>query len=297
MTRCPPCCGTAGISRGTGCPRPLICRTNVGSAKNALKGERRMKKIHLLRRQMLAATLALMVAVLAVTASTFAWLASNTTVQGTGMSVSAKADTMFLQIKGTGGVADTGTVTGDGNDFDTVGAVVMTGVKVYPTAHKSGMDALSEIKEGDTDPALAKYWYYGYSNTTDNGTMIPATEEEVALANFNYYVAEVTYQIRVKDGTDINEVYDLYVKNITLPSDTGITAIVAGQDRFQKFTASVADNEATAVVLSDTVGTTGQTVTIYLYIDGNDTHVYTDNAAALLGDVEVNFTCNAEDTL
>ena len=127
--------------------------------------------------------------------------------------------------------------------------------------------------------------------------MAPATEEEVALSNFNYYVAEVTYQVRVKDGTNVTEVYDLYVKSITLPADTGITAIVAGQDRFQKFTASVADNEATAVVLSDTVGTTPQTVTIYLYIDGNDTHVYTDNAAALLGDVEVNLTCYAEDTL
>ncbi|MBR3640609.1 MAG: hypothetical protein IKN53_01090, partial [Oscillibacter sp.] len=229
--------------------------------------------------------------------STYAWLAANSTVTATGMEVSAKTDIMFLQIRGTGGTATTGTIEGDGNDFDTSGAVVMTNVKVYPSSHLGELATPTNIKQADTDPNLAKFWYYAYSDLQDDGTINSDTKRSVSLSNFNKYVVEATYQVRVRDGTNITEVYDLYVKSITIPAGSGIKAIVVGQDRLQEFTSTVADNAATAVSLSDTVTTTPQTVTVYLYIDGNSTDVYTDNISALLGDVTMELSSFESDTL
>ena len=242
-----------------------------------------------LRRQLIAAVVTFLVAAFAITASTFAWFAANTQVLAQGMTVSAQADTMFLQIKGTGGTVETGTVAADGNDFATSGAVVMTDVAVLPTAHG--------VLADNAAVSTAANWYYRYSDKTDDGASNLTAQETVNGAHFNKYVAAVTYQVRIKDGTNITEVYDLFVKKVTLPADTGIRAIVAGQDRFQEFTATVADNESTAVVLSDTVTTTPQTVTVYLYVDGNDDVVYTDNIAQLLGDIEIKFSGFEEDTL
>lgn len=260
-----------------------------------------------LRKQFMLAVAMVVLAIVVGTASTFAWFASGTNAEARNMAVTVKAGSMFLQIKGTGGTAGTGSITGDGNDFDTDGAVVMTGVELRPTAHEA-LANNAAITAAKADPATdTANWYYRYSGDTGTANYNMSEKYAVPVADFGDYVAAITYQVRIVDGTEVTEVYDLYVQRITLPNKTGIRAIVAGADRYQEF-AAVSDNSAargaavqvpnaSPVSLSDTVTTTPQTVTVYLYVDGNNENVTTQNLLSLLGDVELSMYCYDNDTL
>ena len=156
----------------------------------------------------------------------------------------------------------------------------------------------ANIKAAKADPVTdSEKWYYGYSDLPTEATLNNTTKTSVKVADFNKYVVEVTYQVKITDDSGADTAYDLYVKDITLPADTGITAVVAGADAIQEFTATVADNTANAVALSNTVTKTAQTVTVYLYIDGNNANVYTNNIAALTGAVSLHMACYTADTL
>ena len=253
--------------------------------------------IKALQKQLIAAVAMVIVAAIALSSSTFAWFAANTTVTATGMNVAAQSDSVFLEIKGdaTNSNVGEGTVTTSDTDYTTTGTLTMTNVKLYPTAHES-LSALADITAAKADPATdTQNWYYRYSDKTDDANSNLTAKTAVTVANFNKYVAAVTSSGQLHDAD--NDAYDLYVKDITIAADTGITAIVAGADGFQEFTASVADNTATAVALSDSVTHTAQTVTVYLYIDGNNTNVYTDNIDQLTGAVTMTLGCYTVDTL
>ena len=249
-----------------------------------------------LRYQLMGAAAMILVAAIALTASTFAWLALDKEVNAGSMDVTAHAQSMYMEIHGTGGTVSVGSISGDPGGFSSTGTVTMTGVKVYPSAHTAGMTDPADIEELNTNPVWMEYWYYGYSDTRDNATMNPATRNLVLSDYFNYHVAEITYEIEIQDGYETDTAYDLYVERITIPTDTGITAIICGQDRFQEFNATVAHNSS-PVAISDTVTTTPQTIKVYLYIDGNNPNVYLDNIEALTGNVVMVLACYDTDTL
>lgn len=249
-----------------------------------------------LRKQLIAAVVMVLVAAFATVAYTFAWFASNNKVTVDDMTISAESDTIFLQIKGVGGTVTTGTIVGDGRDFGRVAGVTMTDVKIYPTAHEAGMDEIRAVKDAPNE-ADSKFWYYGYSDTTTSAAMNVGTKTVVKDAKFHDYVAEITYQVKINNDSGTDASYDLFVKSISIPENKGITAIVAGQNRFQEFNAAVADNEATAVSLSDTVTKTAQTLTVYLYFDGNNEYVRTNNIEQLSDAVSLELSCYSEDTI
>ena len=250
-----------------------------------------------LQKQLIAAVAMVLVAAIAVSSSTFAWFAANTTVTASGMQVTAQSDAVFLKIKGTGGTVGEGTITGSASDFATSSSVAMTNVKLFPSDHEA-FSAIADIGAADSTVVTdMDKWFYRYSDdpAVYNSNMTTATP--VTVANFNKYVAEVTYQVKLDDASGADTAYDLYVKNITIAANSGINAIVVGADGYQEFTATVADNTAGAVVLSNTVTKTAQTVTVYLFINGNDSNVYTNNINNLTGAVTMDLGCYVEDTL
>ena len=250
-----------------------------------------------LKKQLFAAVAMVIVAAIAVSSSTFAWFAANTTVTAQGMSVSAKSDQVFLEIEGdpSGASVATGTVTTDDTGYTTLGTLTMDGVQLLPTDHEA-FSAIADITAADSTVVTdMDKWYYQYSDdpAVYNSNLTAATP--VTVANFNKYVAKVTYSVKLHDN--LNPAYDLYVKDITIAANKGINAIVVGADGYQEFTASVGDNTSTAVALSNSVTSSAQTVTVYLFINGNDSNVYTNNIANLTGAVSMTLGCYTTDTI
>ena len=75
----------------------------------------------------------------------------------------------------------------------------------------------------------------------------------------------------------------------TYSANKGIKVVIAGANGYKEFSASASDiTFAAADILSDTVTTSPSDVNVYIYFDGNDSNVFSDNIAQLTG--EVSFT-------
>ena len=114
-----------------------------------------------LRMQLFAAAAMIVVAGIALTASTFAWFALEKSVSASGMELTAHAQSMYMELHGTGGSVEVGSISGSGSGFSSTSTVTMTGVKVYPSAHTSGMLTLADIEQLNSDPTFMEFWYYG----------------------------------------------------------------------------------------------------------------------------------------
>ena len=232
-----------------------------------------------LRKQLLAAVAMVLVAAIAVSSSTFAWFAMSKTVTATGMTVTAKTDAIFLEINGTedsGAYGLTGT-----NALD---------AQLYP-AHHEAWTALANVTDFDlNDDSTNDNWYYRFNANSDNATN--AMGDKNYIGAFTDYVAVTSYNVRLHPGSAATG-YDLYVSNITIPADKGITVVIAGANGYKEF--SAADNGAIAFaaadILSDTVTETPQVINVYIYFNGDDSHVYTDNITALTGSVTFQLSC------
>jgi hypothetical protein len=263
------------------------------------KKEEIQMSVKALKKQLFAAVAMVIVAAIAVSSSTFAWFAANTTVTATGMNVSAQSDAVFLEIKGDPSGADVaeGTVATTDTEYTTTGTLTMTDVKLFPTNHEA-FSAIADITAADSTVATdMDKWFYRYSSDpADKLGTNPSAITPVTVANFNKYVAKVTYSVKLHDDK-VTPAYDLYVKSISIPNNAGINAIVVGADGYQEFNASVADVASPTVALANTITEVAQTVTVYLFINGDDTNVYTNNIDALTGAVSMTLGCYTADTI
>ena len=144
------------------------------------------------------------------------------------------------------------------------------------------------------DDSTNDNWYYRYSD--DFGDADSNLSEEAFLGDLTNYVATTTYTVKLHEG-QVATGYDLYVSKVNIPANKGIKVIIAGANGYQEL--SSADNSDAitfnaANILSSTVTTAEQTITVYIYIDGNDTNVYTNNIANLTG--EITFSLKAHTT-
>ena len=221
--------------------------------------------------------------------SGFAWFAVNNTVTATGMTVTAKSDAIFLEIKGKTNSAD--------ENYSGTGTNVVN-AQLEPVAHET-WSALDDIEDFDlNNDKVNDNWYHMTAAGPDNAAA-PQGAAKTYISSFDGYVAKSQYGVKLHAGSPA--AYDLYVKSVTLPVDddghnsTGIRLIVAGANGYKEFNASNANIQFNADdILSDTVTVGEQTITAYLYIDGTDSNVYTSNIAALTG--SVSFTLAAFNT-
>ena len=206
---------------------------------------------------------------------TVAWFAMNSSVTATGMQVTAKADGFFLEITG---AADSGAYSNTGTSN--------VNAELYPVSHEA-WTAVSQIE--DFDIAVADTydnWYYQYSASTASANY--NLTNKAYISAFTNYVAKTSFSVRLNENSGATTVYDLMVSKITIPENKGIYVVVAGADGYEEFssTISVERSYNANYVLSDTVLKTPVTnVNVYIFFEGSDTNVYSDNIASLTGSV------------
>jgi len=232
-------------------------------------------------KKLIPALCMLLVSAILLGTSTYAWFSMSKDVTATGMEITAKSDAIFLEING----------TEDGGVYSTTGTNAVN-AQLYAAHHVDTWSALADVTDFDLDDdSTADNWYYRYNANSDNATnaMTPITY----IDSFTDYVAVSQYNVRLRQGSQATG-YDLYVKSITIPANKGITVIIAGQDGYKEFSATATPAFSTADVISNTVTTTAQVVTAYIYFNGDDANVYTDNINTLTG--EISFVLSAFET-
>ena len=227
-------------------------------------------------RKLVPALCMLLVSAVLMGTSTYAWFSMNRTVTAEGMTITAQADNVWLVIN-------------SGNTFnaenqETSASTKATVNKLYPAAVKN-----SVVLDKD-NVATPGSWYYTYSSANNSSTKADGAAE-VTLTSLDGYVASEVFSIGLSNKSGAKDTGDkkLQLTKVELPANTGISVIVVCGDNVYHHKA----NSTTAQDLAAQATSTGTQVTVYYYINGEDTNVYTDNLAALTGSVKLTFEVEA----
>ena len=251
-----------------------------------------------LRRKLFLSILAVAFAVVSLATSTFAWFALNDTVAVQDMTVTVNSDYAFLLI-GTGDQAYTAIQTAKTKTV----APKTANANIYPAAHEN---TVNNITTADT-PAN---WYYMYSDKTDVSTGVAETKTALTADGdhpMSKYVLVNEFHLTLAPGS--KEMGSLKVKDFSMTVPSGgldaVKVVIAGDAGVQELdkenVVNTSGMEASAVttllngrtVLSDSITDAKATsVKVYIYVDGNDADVTTDNVTSLKG-ATVNFTLTA----
>ena len=211
---------------------------------------------------------------------TVAWFASNSTVTATGMQITAKTDSSYLLI-GSGENDTASEIQAQGDAALTTAITVsQQEASVLPSAH----DAIATATAAGT----VANWYTGKGTTQANGALKDGSKTALTAQNFaNYVIKRTVYLTVAKDSVQTGDV------SITL----ALTEIAAtGQQHaydpvsvvFACDSAVVEFNEANSwqndtAITTQVVDSGVKTVDIYVYYDGNNEDVFTNNFANLSG--------------
>ena len=242
-----------------------------------------------LTRKLIPAFAMLLVSAVLMSTASFAWFSMNQTVTASGMSITAqKADDIFLEIvagKAEDVTTDTVFDVTDSNNFTAADGLL-------PVAHNTITLDLENETVSESIEKLGN-WYYKVGTDVNNAH----TGESAAkpITSLDSYVAKTYFTVRANPNAQ-GTIYGLYVSNITITDvQGGVTIIIAGANGYQEFTAET-DGEQTfaaANILSDEVSDP-QTITVYVFIDGNHDNVYTNNRDNLGGSIEFTLKAFAE---
>lgn len=249
-----------------------------------------------LKKQMGAAIAMVLVAAVALGSATFAWFVTNNTVKATTSSISAQSNASYMTIK------YNATAVGADSTFDVAGDTEAT--KLYPATF------------GEQNGSTGGQFMTGYGSTVDDGTLsgklntvgATGTPDEAATNGFakknvfnissrgqnlsNLKVASV--EAKSADGkatdlataSDINSALRLLVK-------CGERWVVLDKDG----TFKLGSNGITAAngVLADTITADKDTeVDIYVFFEGSDAKVYTNNLTKLTDSSKLTVTFTAD---
>lgn len=232
-----------------------------------------------LQKQLIAAVAMVLVAMIALGSSTYAWFASNNMVKAEGMSVTAVSDTLVLQIS-----------NADKSAWGSAANAKTATANLYPATYKAPAD--------DT-------WQYGYSDSAASHVLNAAGLQDVDAGSVDKYRLTNTFYCQTADGS-VNA-KDLKVDSVTVTAAStdnlhnAVRVLVVCGSNWIVYDAAgnITDNSAgdtTSIVLSSTVGTSGTPTEVkaYIYFEGGDASVYTNNATSLAGEsVVISFTATA----
>lgn len=208
--------------------------------------------------------------------STFAWFSMNNRVEVNNLQITADTNSTYLLISKTqttaSGIQSEGSIS-------VAETVTSANAKVYPSAY--------EITDA-SDFATVGNWYTGNSNDPANYQLVNATK--TALTTFDHYVIHNTYYITVAAGsapaTDlIVSAYDIASNGTATGSDTtfeSIKTVVVCGSNYEEFDSTDTAGSVT-LYTSNITDSTVVTVDVYIYMDGNNTTVYTNNFENLDG--------------
>lgn len=206
--------------------------------------------------------------------STYAWFSMNTSVSAKGMSISASSDSTFLVIK-------------EGSTFD----ASTTTTEVTSSASAATLKPVAPVSDtfaNKTAVETAANWHYAYSNAP---TSSAKDGEYTVCENLTGYVANETFSIGLSNASGVTQsANNLRLSSITIPANSGIAVVVVCND---KATVYRATNTSASQDFGIKATKDGAVVTVYYFIDGDNTNVYTNNIAALTGQVSLKFTVDA----
>ena len=198
--------------------------------------------------------------------STFAWFSMNKNVTATGMSVTAKSDSVWLQIKNADGASV------DANKTQANGKIATA--NIYPAKWNG--------------TAAEEKWQTASSDDPASATANAAGYVDVSVGDVGDYRLLNTFTISIKENT-APEAKNLKVKTCKVTGTSvflnAVSVVVVCGDKIQTISANgktsgTSFDVADAVVLAETVTTADTTVSVYVYIDGDNTNVYTNNMTA-----------------
>ena len=262
-------------------------------------------------KKLIPALAMLLVSAILLGTSTYAWFSMNTTVQATGLQVTAKSNATYLLISGTADNANDKSdssedeaalfVSGGTNAETSVGAGDENTDKiVYPTYYADAAGTMPGVAQGTTNMAVvAQHWYT--ANNANSNDAKDATKNKKDLGTLASPTA----------GVDLDNYMATYTSWLTLSADsepyTGtltLQSAVASGDAATSVVV-VLDDGTTTETLKLVNGTPSTTtnnfsiandssveVTYYVYIDGTSTNVNSDYVNAphtLTGNITVTF--------
>lgn len=223
-------------------------------------------------RKLIPALCMLLISAVLLGTSTFAWFSMNTTVTATGMQVTAKTDHTYLLISTTNSK-----IANPSEDNKTVEFSGTT--NLAPSAHKTFTTG--------ADAATAGNWFTAVSDNPQTG-VISGTGTDLEDSNFRQYVLKQTVYISITEGSVAAK--DLKVKATIADSNdsdsktdiTPIRVLVVCGENYVELDSTKTDFAST--VLKDAISDTDiVAVDIYIYYDGTDDGVTTNNSANLAG--------------
>ena len=244
-----------------------------------------MKKM----RKLIPAFCMLLLSAVMLSTSTFAWFSMNTTVTATGMKITAKADSKFLQI------------VPSGTEFsDTIAQTSATAAnptnQVRPTspAKTVGTDNLTPL-DNETAASAIK-WAEAFSadptSSTKNGNYNDVTSLATSTEG-NIYTLINDFQVRLNPKTGGATATNLTVSSVTITSTASkdqlkpaVRVLFVCGDNWVIWDADgrVNSKDGTSSVLAETVTTSATDIKVYIYFDGEDEATTTNNATAIGSD-------------
>lgn len=230
-----------------------------------------------LRKQLFAAIAMVMVAAIALGSSTYAWFVTNNTVKATTSQISAQSNAAFMNIKYN--------ATAVNSDL-TADVATLGSEKLYPAQWKNNFDA----SKGKTDPKIYQF-ETAYAQTVGEATMDNSSLKAIgtpAEAVAAHYAVKNVFNISSK-GTGLT---DLKVTGCEIKSgdngnaqlDNALRVLVVCGDNWVvcNKTGIVESSHTTAGYLAAAVTAGSDTeVDLYVYYDGNESEIYTNNLANL----------------
>lgn len=239
-------------------------------------------------KKVVPALCALLVSAVMLGSSTYAWFSMNTKVTAKGMSVTAQSNSTYLVISKntTLGTDISASLNGD----NAVGGIGNGKTSVYPCAKATKDIASTDIKVGD--------WYYAASKSRDDAgavgdgalgtntlsaTKIGTTLTADYQVTYTFYIGLSGESKAMNNATIKVDAADATAGNSSVALGKGLSAEVKIGD---KDAVTLKDGTTNANVTGVNLSNTAITVTVMVYIDGNNANV--TSAATDLSDLALN---------
>ena len=243
-----------------------------------------MKKLY---RKMFVSLMTLMLVMSSLVVSTFAWFSMNEEVVVEGLEITVDSNSIYLIVGTENNLTAVQTAGETSLDF----GMTFAESKVFPSAHETLANASDANTYGN--------WYYQFGDSPSASTSTKA-KNYLTANNFDSYVIHKVCYLTVTVGS--NPAENLVVSGVTITSNSSATGNNATLTPVKIVIAS-----STAVVELDSTNTSSNTVLvdtitdqalvaidIFLYYNGNDASVYTNNVANLDGaEIEIEFSVDS----
>jgi hypothetical protein len=254
------------------------------------------------RKRIMASASMLVISAVMLSTSTYAWFTMNKDVTVDGFQLTAKADSTYLIIGPESTVAGLQAKNRIDYSFSPVAAL-----RVFPSAHKDALAdttsaaATSSVTTDAGTETIMTNWYYKYAEVP-TASAAKATEPERTIADSVFatdYVLHRTVYVTLAEGSQAATNLRCTGATFTMTDDKSGSAETNNAVTVVVTSATAKDEEdvgsnftlRNTVLATDVTDQTVIPLDIWIYYNGNDASVYTNNIKNLEGaTLELTFT-------